>query len=79
MDSTIDVVIPLDPEAARELQDPSRREAAGRYLSSLLRQGGLRDAIAEAIAKLKEEGRANGLTDETVNEELEAWRTERTR
>jgi hypothetical protein len=36
MDDTVDVVIPLDAEAAKVLPSPARREAVGRYLSDLL-------------------------------------------
>ena len=35
--------------------------------------------LAEAIADLKREARANELTDEIVDAELEAWRAERQR
>jgi hypothetical protein len=77
MDSTVDVTIPVDAEVARALESPARREAAGRYLSALLKRGGLRDALAEAIADAKQEARANGLTDQDVDAELGAWRSER--
>ena len=33
--------------------------------------------LPEAIADLKREARANGLTDADIDAELEAWRTER--
>ena len=39
MDTTVDVIIPVDAEAARALESPARREAAGRYLSGLLKGG----------------------------------------
>ncbi len=77
MDGMVDVIIPVDAEAARALESPARREAAGRYLSSLLKGGGVRDVFAEAIADAKTEARANSLTDEGVDAELEAWRAER--
>jgi hypothetical protein len=77
MDNTVDVTIPVEPEAARALESPARREAAGRYLSGLLKGGGLRDVLGEAIADAKREARANGLTDEDIDTELEAWRAER--
>jgi hypothetical protein len=69
MDTTIDVLIPIDAEAAGALENPARRAAAGRYLSGLLKDGRLVDILAEAIADAKREARANGLT--------ETWRTER--
>lgn len=77
MDTTVDVTIPLDVEAARALDNPARREAAGRYLSGLLKEGRVRDILAEAIAEAKREARANGLTDADIDAELEAWRSER--
>lgn len=77
MDDTVDVSIPLEPEAARALESPARRKAAGRYLSGLLKTGRVRDVLAEAIAEAKLEARANGLTDEDIDAELEAWRAAR--
>jgi hypothetical protein len=77
MDTTVNVTLPIDAEAAKVLDSPARREAAGRYLSSLLKGGRVRDVLAEAITEAKLEARASGLTDEVVNAELEAWRTER--
>jgi hypothetical protein len=77
MDSTVDVTLPVDAEAAKALDSPARREAAGRYLSSLLKGGRVRDVLAEAIADAKREARASGLTDEDIDAELGAWRAER--
>jgi hypothetical protein len=77
MDNTVDVVIPLDAEAARILDSSARREAVGRYLSSLLKSGHVRDALAEAIAEAKREARHAGLTDGEVDAELDAWRAAR--
>jgi hypothetical protein len=77
MDDMVDVTIPVDPDVARALEDPARREAAGRVLSGLLKGGQIRDVLAEAIADVKREARANGLTDEDVDAELAAWRAER--
>lgn len=77
MPNTVEVAIPLDQEAAQALKNPARREAAGRYLSSLLTGGRARDILAEAIAEAKQEARAQGLTDQQVDAELEAWRAER--
>lgn len=77
MEVLIDVTIPVDAEAARALEDPLRRAAAGRYLSGLLKQGGVRDLLAQAIAEAKAEARSNGLTDADIDAELDAWRSER--
>jgi hypothetical protein len=76
MDETVDVAIPLDAAAARALESPVRREAVGRYLSQLLKSGRIRDLLAEAIADVKREARAAGLTDEEIDAELDAWRAE---
>jgi hypothetical protein len=77
MDNLVDVAIPLDPEAAKVLENQARREAIGRYLSSLLTGNRMSHVLAEAIADAKMEARANGLTDEDIDAELDAWRAER--
>jgi hypothetical protein len=71
---TVDVAIPVDPEAAKRLEDPVRRAALGRYLSALLKDGRIADALADAIADVKREARASGLTDQEIDAEIEAWR-----
>jgi hypothetical protein len=77
MDNRVNVVIPVDAEAAKALESPARREAIGRYLSSLLKGGRARDALAEAIAEAKCEARAHGLSDQEIDAELDEWRAER--
>jgi len=77
MDNVVDVIIPVDAEAARALESPARRQAAGRYLSGLLKSGRVRDVLAEAIADAKCDARAGGLTDADIDAELDAWRAER--
>ena len=62
MDSTVDVIIPVDAETAQALEGLARREVAGRYLRDLLKSGRVRNVLAEAIADAKQEARANGLT-----------------
>ena len=69
MDDLVDISIPVDAETAKVLGSPARREAAGRYLSGLVKSRRIPDLVAEAIA--------NGLTDEMVDAEIEAWRAER--
>jgi len=75
MDTTVDT-LPVDAEAAKALDSPARREAAGRYFSSLPKSGRVRDVLAEAIADAKREARASGLTDDDIDAELEVWRAE---
>jgi hypothetical protein len=77
MDTTVEVTLPLDAEAAKALNSPARRQAAGRFLSGLLTGGRVRDVLAEAIAEAKCEARASGLMDEDIDAELEVWRGER--
>jgi hypothetical protein len=77
IDNTVDVTIPVDAEAAKALHSSARREAAGRYLSSLLTGGRIQEVLAEAIADAKFEARANGLTDQEIDAELAAWQAER--
>ena len=79
MDTLVDIPIPVDAETARALQDPERRQAAGRYLKEAMRDGSVRTLLTDAIADLKREAHGNGLTDEIVEAELEQWRRERTR
>lgn len=77
MGNLIDVAIPVDVETAKALEDPARRAAAGRYLSHLLRGGRLSASLAQAITDVKQQAHTNGLTDEMVDAELEAWQAER--
>jgi hypothetical protein len=65
MDGTIDVPIPLDPEAA------------GGCLSGLLADGGARFTAIAALGGSHRAIKANGITDEFVDEELAIWRAER--
>lgn len=77
MDKTVDVMIPVDPETAKQLTTAASREAVGRYLSKLLKREHLNELLAEAIGEAKHEARANGLTDDEIDAELAAWRAER--
>jgi hypothetical protein len=70
VDTTVEIILPVDAEAAKALNSPARREAAGRYLSGLLTGGRVREVLAEAIAEAKREARASGLTDEDIDAEL---------
>ncbi|MFO1026687.1 MAG: hypothetical protein U1E70_16065 [Acetobacteraceae bacterium] len=77
MSGMVDVTIPVDPGLANALDTPLLREAAGRVLSNLLNRRHITDLLAEAIDDLKQEARANGFTDEHVDAEVAAWRSER--
>ena len=77
MDDTVGVTIPLDPDAAKALDSPARREAAGRYLSRLLKSDRVRDVLAEAIAEAKSRGARQRPVGQEIDDELEVWRVER--
>jgi hypothetical protein len=77
MNEIVRLELPVEADIAKALENPARRQAAGRYLGSLLTGDQILRALAEAIAAAKQEARANGLTDEDIDAELEAWRAER--
>ena len=77
MGNAVNVLIPVDAEAARALENPALREAAGQYLSSLLKEGHLGDILANAIAAIKAEAHANGLTNDDIDAEVRLWSVER--
>ena len=76
MDGKIDVTIPVEPEAAAALRDPRNRQAVGRLISRILHPR-TADPLAQAIADLKSEVRAAGLTDQEIDAELAAYNAER--
>lgn len=77
MGSTVDVTIPVAPEIAATLSDPSKREEVGRLLGRILRPKPETDPLIRALAELKEQAQAAGLTDEIIDEELAAYNAER--
>ena len=77
MGSTVDVTIPVEPEAAAALADPRNREAVGRLVSRVLRPRAGPSPLAEAIAELKADARATGLTDADIDADLAAHNAER--
>lgn len=77
MDTTVDVTIKVDTETARALESPARREAAARYLSFILKDGHVADVLSGAITDARREARTNGLTDDDVDSEIEAWQADR--
>ncbi|MEO8713597.1 MAG: hypothetical protein ABI369_01145 [Acetobacteraceae bacterium] len=77
MNATIDVTIPVEADIAAALSDPEKREAAGRLLTRILRPKPDLDPLVQAIAKLKAQAHAAGLTDEIIDEELAAYNAER--
>ncbi len=77
MDSTVDVTIPVEPEAAATLADTRNREAVGRLISRVLNPRSGPSPLARAIAELKAEVTAAGLTDAEIDAELAAYNAER--
>jgi hypothetical protein len=76
MDKTVDVTIPVEPEAVA-LVDGRNREAVGCLVSRMLRPRAGPSLLAEAIAELKAEARAPGLTDADIDAELAVYNAER--
>ena len=77
MDNTIDVTIPVEPEAAAALADARNREAVGRLISRVFSSRSGPSPLAQAIAALKAEVRQAGLTDTEIDAELAAYNAER--
>jgi hypothetical protein len=77
MADTVDVTIPVEPEAAAALADARNREAVGRLVSRVLRPRSGPSPLADAIAAMKSDARAAGLTDADIDAELAAYNAER--
>jgi hypothetical protein len=77
MDTTIDVTIPVEPDAAGALADARNRAAIGRLVSRVLRPRYGPSALAHAIAEMKADARSAGLTDPDIDAELAAYNAER--
>jgi hypothetical protein len=75
----VDVVIPVEAEAAAALSDTRKREAVGRIVSRILRPRPDHDPLVEAMERLGADAHAKGLTDEAIDAELAAHKAERTR
>jgi hypothetical protein len=76
MDNTIDVTIPVEPEAAAALADTRNREAVGRLISRVFSSRSGPSPLAQAIAALKAEVRQAGLTDAEIDAELAGYNAE---
>ena len=70
MADTVDVTIPVEPAAAATLADARNREAVGRLISRVLRPRSGPSPPAEAIAEMKADAKAAGLTDAEIDAEL---------
>jgi len=76
MKKTVDVNIPVDPHAAAILRDARNRKVIGRLVSRVLRAGCGPSDLESAIARIKTEARAAGLTDADVESELATYNAE---
>lgn len=79
MDRTVEVVIPVEPEAAAALTDSRKRQAIGRIVSRLLLPEHGNDPLLEAMRQLNADAAAKGLTQDTLDAELDAHEAERRR
>ena len=79
MDGTVDVVIPVEAEAAAAFTDVLKREAVGRIVSRILRPQSGHDLLLDAMERLSADVKARGLTSEIVEAELKAHKAERNR
>lgn len=70
------MLIPIDPKHAEVLSDDATGAPAGRVVDRVLRRV-LVDQLFEAIALLKDEAHARGLTDAIIDEELAAHKAAR--
>ncbi len=77
MDKTVDVLIPVEPEAAAALADARNRAAVGRLVSRVLRPAAGPSPLAQAIAEMKAAARSSGLSDAEIDAELAAHNAER--
>jgi hypothetical protein len=77
MANTIDVIIPVEPEAAAALADTRDREAVGRLISRVFNPRPGPSTLAQAIAELKDEVRLAGLTDADIDAELASYNADR--
>ncbi len=77
MEKTVDVTIPVELEAAAALADARNREAVGRLVSRILRPTSGSIPLAQAIAEIKANARASGLSDAEIDAELAAYNAER--
>jgi hypothetical protein len=79
MASFVDIVIPVEAEAAAALTDSRKREAVGRIVSRIVRPQPDHDPLLEAMEALSADAKVKGLTEETLEIELAAHKAERTR
>jgi hypothetical protein len=79
MANMVDVLIPIEAEAAATLTDTRKREAVGRIVSRILRPRLDHDPLIEAMEVVSADAKAKGLTVELLNAELAAHKADRIR
>lgn len=77
MANTFDMTIPVAPEAAAALADACNCEAVGRLVSRVLSPRSGPSPLAQAVADVKSEARAAGLTGQCIDAELDGYNAER--
>ena len=79
MGKTVDVTIPVTPEAAARMADPAIRAKVSAMVNLWLGPSGENVAaeLADEFAQAKAAADATGLTEEMVRAELAAWKAER--
>ena len=77
MDATVDVSIPVEPQAAAAMRDARTRQAIGRVVSRLLHPQAGPQALIEAMERMRADAASRGLTDDLVEAELAAYNDER--
>lgn len=76
MGNIVEITLPVEEAAATALRDPLKREALGRLVSRWLQDAGDPEALFAAIERLKADAQARGLTDQIVDDELQAYNAE---
>jgi hypothetical protein len=80
MDDSVRIEIEVTPEAASLLQDETRRRSVGRMVSELVGRKQLdRHPLRRLFAEIKNDARADGLSDRAIEAELKRHRAERRR
>lgn len=72
---TVDVMIPVAPDAAALLGDAAKRAWVGRIVSRML-QPASAEHLAEVMDAITAEAKRRGLTDEILEAELAAYNAE---
>jgi hypothetical protein len=79
MPDTVDVAIPVDPEAAVALADERKRAAVGRIVSRIVRPNPDHDPLLQTMERLSADATEKGFTPDLLAAELAAHKRERAR